>query len=115
MKKAILTIAVVLFGLTATFAANGFGGPLKASKALKAKISQTIVYPEFALEQELNCTVYAKIKQETDGTISVVQCDSKVCCMRDYVREKLSQMNFEGESLEIGKEYTVRIDFVYID
>jgi hypothetical protein len=115
MKKAVLTIAVVLFGFTAMFANNPIGEPLKTNKALKAKISQTIAYPEFALDQKITCSVWAVIRQEADGSIAVLKCDSKVGSMRDYVRTQLGKIDLKSENLETGREYTIRVDFNYVD
>jgi hypothetical protein len=115
MKKVILTIAVVFFGLTTLFANNSIGGPLKTKKALAKQISRTIEYPEFAKEEQINCAVFVKLRQEADGKVTVIGCDSQVGSMREYVREELSKMNFKSDELEIGREYIIKVEFIFIE
>ena len=111
MKKTILTIAVVLFGLTFVLAGNIGDDPPVPNKVLQNKISNIIEYPDFALEDKIECSVFAVIKVEENGEISVLRCDSQRCQMRDYVKEELKKIQLIDENVEKGKKYLLRVDF----
>jgi hypothetical protein len=114
MKTTILTIAILFFGFTTLFATNITSEPLKSTKALSEKVSQSIAYPEFALNNNTECSVWAVIRGESDGSISVLKCDSQNSPMREYVKNELQKMNFASDELESGKEYVIRVDFALI-
>jgi len=111
MKKTAITIAAILLVFSISFAGTVGVNPPKSNKVLQTKIANSISYPEFALKDKIECTVLAIVKIETNGDITVIKCDSREPLMTKYVSEKLAGMKLADPSIEIGKEFLLRVNF----
>jgi len=110
MKKIILTISAAVLLIGSTFATNG-GEPKNANKVIQSKISKMIPYPDFALEENLEVSVFAIVSLNENGDITVERISSANQDMKNYVVSELGKIQLEDENVVAGKQYKLRVDF----
>ena len=115
MKTRIATLMIVLgLFVTASVFANE---PVPASKAVAVSVANYIAneieYPEFAVDEKLECTVVVKVTIQEDGTFAV---DAANCIneqMRKHVIAAIDELDEKAEyySQFAGMEVNLKLAF----
>ena len=111
MKKAMFTLAAILIAFSSIFASAHGVPPPKPTKALAIELHKLVKFPQFAIEQEIECSVYVVVNLENDGSITVLKCDSANGKMREYVKEELSKLIIDDTKVATGGQHTLKITF----
>ena len=78
---------------------------------LKQTVKQAIEYPEFAVEENLEGTVWVEFSLTEDGKIKVEQLNSDCIPLKNYVLEELDGMD-ASKFVDAKKEkYQMHFDF----
>lgn len=112
MKTAKLVLVVTL--LTIVLVANRFAGTTHASKnesSIYKQIEQQMPYPEFAKSGNLKGKVMVEFRLAKNGRIEVLNINYSSLELKNYVADRLEQMNLvvpEGTSEQV---YRVAFSF----
>jgi hypothetical protein len=108
MKTKIVSILVMLMlTVTLSFAKD-------AQSVLQQTINSQISYPAFAIEKQVEGTVFVEFKIKNDGKIEVLNCSSLQGELQSYVFLKLSEMSVTPSAELIGQNFLIRFDFKLI-
>ena len=113
MKTKIATLMIV-FGLflSATTFANE---PVPASKAVSNSVSKLIQseleYPEFAIDEKLECIVVVSIVIEDDGTFDVTSANCVSSAMKEYVIEEIEDLVSKEHAQYAGQTVLLKVKF----
>lgn len=78
---------------------------------LKHTVKQAIEYPEFAIEKDLEGTVWVEFTISEKGKINIEKLNSVCAPLREYVAEKLQGMDASGFVDEPQESYRMYFDF----
>lgn len=113
MKTRIATVFIML-GLFLT--STAFAGELpmatkKARKDVTKIIKKELSYPEFAIEEKVECCVVVSINILDDGSMDV-ECANCVCPkMKEHVVSTLEGLDTEELQSYAGQNVKVKINF----
>lgn len=102
-----------LFTLAAIFGLLSFTSVMaeEDKTMVKQAVKQEVSYPQFAIDQELEGTVWVEFTVDENGKIKVLQINSVCVPLKNYVLEKLEGMDaFELVSGNKDK-YQMKFDF----
>ena len=105
MKTKVLSIlATLMLIITISYAK----GPLTA---LNQKIKSQIQFPAYAIEKQIEGTVFVEFTINDAGKIEILNCSSLQGELQSYVFQKLSGMIIAPDSELKGNKYLMRFDF----
>lgn len=106
MKFKLFTLAAILGLMSITSVMAG-----EDKTMVKQAVKQEIQYPDFAIEQDLQGTVWVEFTVDENGKIKVEQINSMCVPLKNYVLNKLEGMD-AFELVSGSKEkYQMRFDF----
>jgi hypothetical protein len=74
-------------------------------------ITAQVTYPDFAIEKKITGFVVVELSVNTDGNIRVERINASQPELREYVMDKLEQINVQNSAQLTGKPYYYRFDF----
>lgn len=111
MKTKIITLsAMLLMGFSSIFAGNPDGD--KTKMEAREDISLRIDYPEFAIEQDMEGTVYVRLELLENGQVNVIKANSPSNELLRYVVDNLETMHFDPEVYATGEPFNMKFSFV---
>lgn len=104
--KLIALIALIgLFSFSNTYAGE-------KEKMVKQTVQQEIQYPQFAIEQDLEGTVWVSFVIKDNGEIEVTQINSDCIPLKNYVLNKMENMDaFKLVTSTHEESYQMYFDF----
>lgn len=109
-------IATLFFALSMFITASALANePVPASKAVSKSVAKLIQseleYPEFAINEKLECDVAVSLVIQADGTFDVVGANSISAKLKEYVAEQIEEIESENHARFAGQEVLVKIKF----
>jgi len=95
----------IVINLDEVVISNGFPGQSQAC------LQQRVIYPDFALQQNLEGVVVATILFNDSGNIEIVESYGSDPRLKNYVLEKLLDLHLKCCSVQMFKEYNLRFTF----
>ena len=108
-----LILAFTLFALTLTVGAHPTH-PLTKGRSAKEVIKETVVYPQFAIEQGLEGTVWMRLQIDQNGRVEVVKANSTNNDLLRYAVDKVENLNLAEGQYEAGQPFNLKFDFVLL-
>ena len=78
---------------------------------VKNTVKQAIEYPEFAIEEDLEGTVWVEFTISEKGKINIEKLNSVCAPLREYVAEKLQGIDASGFVEKSQESYRMYFDF----
>ncbi len=112
MKKLVLIVVVLVFGLTTMVGAKNL--PAVAAKLpiiLKEVITENLDYPKDAINEYLQGDVWMKICVTEESKIKVIDISSTNQALGVYVKKELSSLYVDNPGCKAGQIYYLKVKF----
>ena len=113
MKTRIATVGVLLglFLSASVFAKE----PVPASKAVASSVTELVKnnleYPEFAINEKLECCVMVEIVISDDGSLYVASANSLSKDMKNYVIKQIEKISSKDYARYAGQSVLLKVKF----
>ncbi len=111
MKTKVLFFVIASFlCYNFAFSQNNSVNPDPKMQVRQAIVSK-VIYPEFAVNEGIEGTVYASFSISKDGKIQVIQVESCNEELKIYVSSKLKEIEIEGNEQVADEVYNMKFKF----
>jgi hypothetical protein len=107
MKKRILILAILMLILSISYAKS-------PESVLQQTINSQIQFPAFALDKQIEGTVFVEFTIKEDGRIEVINCSSLQGELQSFVFLKLASLTVNPDPKLMGQNFLMRFDFKLI-
>lgn len=116
MKKAVVLLLAVTFGLSTALSAKKL--PAMAAKLpadFKQEVSKHIDYPDFAKDNLIEGEVWMKITLDETSKVKIVDLSTTNPELGTHVQNELANLTIENTSFKAGNVYFMKVKFDLID
>lgn len=108
--KVLFFVMAGLLWLNLSYSQNNSGNPDPKMQVRQAIVSK-VIYPEFAVNEGIEGTVYARFTISKDGLIQVIQVESCNEELKTYVSSKLKEIKIEVNEQVAEEVYNMKFKF----
>ena len=111
-KRTITVLIVLILTVFSINFASANSGVIKPEKNMNiVNALQSIKYPQFAKNDNINADVLVSFNVSDSGKIVLEQINSSSPVLMQYVKEQLQNLNVNSNSVETNKNYNFRLRF----
>ena len=113
MKTRIATIMLLLgiFIATTAFATEPVPATTTAKKEIKELVVKKLIYPQFAIDNKIECNVYLSITVNENGSLEV-DCANCMCSqLKDFVVKRVEKIQSEDLEKYAGATMLLKVKF----